>query len=87
MLAVEMHYTVGEVSLLLRMSERWVRDRIQAGEFGDTATDGPVLIGGTDWRIPASGINRYLAGQRPLPSPGVPARNRRELRAKARAGF
>lgn len=62
--AIEMHYSPEQVSLLLGMSSRWVRDRIQAGDFGDPAQDGPVLLGGTDWRIPASGLNRYLDAQR-----------------------
>lgn len=87
MSAVEMYYTVDEVSMLLRLHERTVRQRIHDKDFGD----GVVNLGGTlraDYRIPASGINSYLERRRIFlesDAPGVPARSIGELRRKVAA--
>lgn len=69
MKALEKHYTVAEVALLLGFSERWVRERIQDGSFGslERGASGPVQIGGTDWRVPASAINAYVERWRQEP--------------------
>ena len=85
MAAVEMYYTVGEVSLLLRLHERTVRERIHAREFGA----GVVNLGGerADYRIPASGINAYLDRRRIFveDEPGIVGRSIGELRRKVSA--
>jgi len=75
--AVECYYTVQEVSLLLRFSERWVRERINEGAFGAGVRD----ING-DLRIPASGINAFLDSKPRFYDPGIKARNLGELRRK-----
>ena len=74
--AVEKHYSVGEAALLLGFSERWVRDRIRAGDFAG------VIDCGSELRIPASSINAFLARHEYL-EPGIPARTAGELRRKA----
>jgi len=53
---LELYYKVEEVAFLLRFSNKWVRERMNAGEFGA----GVVDVRG-DVRIPASGVNRFLA--------------------------
>lgn len=73
---VELYYKVSELALLLRFSESWVRERIQAGDFGEC-----LDIDG-DLRIPASGVNAFLAQKPYQYSPGVKARNRGELMRK-----
>lgn len=60
--AVEKYYSVDDVALLLGFSPRWVHSRIQDGSFGalTRGSNGPVKVGGSDWRIPASAVNSYL---------------------------
>jgi hypothetical protein len=59
-----------------------VRERIHAREFGH----GVVNLGGAraDYRIPASGINAYLARRKIfMEEPGILARSVGELRRKS----
>lgn len=79
--AVEMFYTVQEAGLLLRLCGKTVIGKLKAREFGD----GVVNLGSEarpDYRIPASGINGYLAARRLFAEPGVAARSTGELRRK-----
>lgn len=81
--AVEMFYTINEVSLLLRLHESTVRQRLHRREFGDAV----VNLGSEerpDFRIPASGINAYLERRRIFLERelGVPASSEAELRRK-----
>lgn len=82
MRAVEKYYSVGETALLLGFSERWVRDRINLGEFA-----GALLID-RDYRVPASGINGWADQHRVRSAAelGVPARSVGELRRKVASG-
>jgi len=77
---VEMYYSIGQVALAFQMSERWVRDRVNAGDFGCGVLD---LNG--DIRIPASGLNEYAAAHTRVYSEPIKARNRGELLRKVRA--
>jgi len=74
---LEMYYTINEVATLLRFSDRWVRDRINDGSFGDGVRD----ING-DLRIPASGVNAFLSLHPRQYDLGIKARNLGELRRK-----
>lgn len=76
----EMYYSIGQVALAFQMSERWVRDRINAGDFGAGVLD---LNG--DIRIPASGLNDYANQHKRVYSEPIKARNRAELLRKVRA--
>lgn len=81
MSVVEMHYTVEEVSLLLRLHRDTVVRRMKAGEFGQVANLGSEKQ--PDWRIPASGINAYIERRHLFHEPGIAARSVGELRRKA----
>jgi hypothetical protein len=86
MKAVEFFYTVQETSLLLRLCDKTIVAKLKAGEFGaDVVNLGSELR--ADYRIPASGINDYLAAKRVLATPGIAARTTGELRRKAAAVF
>ena len=81
MKVVEMFYTVQETALLLRLCEKTVIAKLKKRDFGDEV----VNLGGLlrpDYRIPASGINRYLAVCRVFPDYGIAARSEGELRRK-----
>jgi hypothetical protein len=52
---LELYYTVDDVALLLRFGRKWVRQRLDAGDFGQGVLD----IRG-DIRIPASGVNAFI---------------------------
>lgn len=82
MSAVEMHYTIAEVSLLLRLHSETVRERMKAGHYGQYFNMGTELR--PDWRIPASGVNADLHRRRAFTEtePGVAARSVGELRRK-----
>jgi len=79
---LELYYKVEEVAFLLRFSTKWVRDRINKGEFGTGVLD----VRG-DLRIPASGINDFLARHRRVYDLNIRLANtgrlRRNLGAKA----
>jgi hypothetical protein len=76
--AVEKYYSPREAGFLLGFEERWVRDRIKAGEL-----PGTTEIGG-EYRIPASAINAKIeAGLVRGPGElGTSARSVGELRRK-----
>ena len=95
----ELYFSVGEIAQRLDVSDKWVRARVQAGEFGCNI----VLVAG-ELRVPLSGVlfflgSRRLNGEciaaavadrmRPLPQrvfsekPGIPARSDGELRRKS----
>jgi hypothetical protein len=77
-----MYYTPDEVGMLLRLCSKTVIQRIKAGDFGPNVAD----IGSdrqADYRIPASGVNAYLASRRVFSEPGIAARSVGELRRKA----
>lgn len=83
MKAVEMYYTVQELSLLLRLHEKTVVTKLRAGEFGSAVVNlGSELR--PDYRLPASSVNSFLEGRRFFPNTiGIAARNESELRRKA----
>lgn len=79
--AVEMHYTVAEVALLLRLHPKTVIRKMKAMEFGQAYNLGTEQR--PDWRLPACGINGYLERHRLFSEPGIAARSVGELRRKA----
>ena len=84
MRAVEKFYSIQETCLLLSISGDTVMRRMRAGELGTDV----VNIGSDarpDYRIPASGINAWLAARRVCLEPGITARSVGELRRKATA--
>lgn len=79
---VEMFYTVPESALLLRLCTKTVICKLKRGEFGEDV----VNLGSAerpDYRIPASGLNGYLAARRVFCDLGIAARSVGELRRKA----
>lgn len=84
--AVEMHYTVDQVALLVQLHPKTVIEKMKAGAFGvyrDLADPNKEAKKQShDYRIPASGINAYLDCHTP-PQLGICARNEGELRRKA----
>lgn len=82
MKGVEAFYTVAHVCALLQVSRDWLDERMRAGEFG-TIVDLNAGGGRPEIRIPASGINEYLATHEYQPAKAVVARSKGELRRKA----
>jgi hypothetical protein len=83
MRVVEKFYSVAEVALLLSLCTKTVLDKIKARELGaDVVNVGSELR--PDYRVPASGLNAWLAARRLFREPGIAARNPGELRRKAR---
>ena len=87
--AVEKFYSVAEVSLLVSLCTKTVLEKLHAREFGTEV----VNLGTAqrpDYRIPACGINAWLAARRVFsevsPTPGIAARSIGELRRKVRGG-
>lgn len=82
MKALDMHYTVQEVALLLRVSAKTVIRKLRARELGED-----IVNLGTeqrpDYRIPAAGVNAYLDRNKIFTEPGIAARSIGELRRKA----
>jgi hypothetical protein len=82
MRVAEMHYTVAEVALMLRLHEKTVLVKMHGRQFGEAV----VNLGSPerpDYRIPASGVNGYLESNRVFrDEPGVCARTVGELRRK-----
>jgi hypothetical protein len=88
MKAVEKFYSVAETALLLSICDKTVIRKLKEREFGEDV----VNLGSDerpDYRIPASGINAWLARRRVFTEPGIAARSTGELRRKAsqRAGI
>jgi hypothetical protein len=87
---IEKHYSPRELGFLLGFDEKWWRQRAQEGEFavrdehGHTISQ-PVMLAG-ELRIPASGVNAYLARNPYLYDAGIAARNHAELRRKLGKG-
>jgi len=84
MRAVEKFYSIAETALLLSLSDKTIRRRLESGELGVEV----VNLGSAsapDYRIPASGINAWLAARRVFLEPGITARSVGELRRKAAA--
>lgn len=82
--AVEKYYSVAETSLLLSLHDKTVLKKVKLGEFGA----GVVNLGTEkrpDYRLPASGLNTYLAQRLVFKEPGILARTVGELRRKAGA--
>jgi hypothetical protein len=82
MRVVEKFYSAAEVALLLSLCAKTVLERIKAGDLGADV----VNLGSDarpDYRIPASGINAWLAARRVFLEPGIAARSTGELRRKA----
>lgn len=84
MMAVEKYYSLEECALLLSCSVKTVLRRVRAHELGEEV----VNLGSearADYRIPASGLNGYLAARRVFArEPGITARSVGELRRKAK---
>jgi hypothetical protein len=76
---IEKYYRGKDVALLLDFSDKWVLQRVKAGDFGSC-----FYVAG-DWRIPASGVNAFInrhAVARGVVGEPVPARTEGELRRK-----
>jgi hypothetical protein len=88
MRAVEKFYSVAECALLLSLCDKTVIVKLKAREFGaDVVNLGSELR--PDYRVPASGLNAYLAARRLFSDqtvniipPGIAARTIGELRRK-----
>lgn len=84
MRAVEKFYSVAETALLLSICTKTVIEKLKARELGEDV----VNLGSAarpDYRIPASGINGWLAARRVFSfstDTGVAARSKGELRRK-----
>lgn len=85
MKCVEMHYTVAEVSLLVRLCPKTVIVKLKAGEFGPDVVDLGTPPARSDYRIPASGVNAWLSARRVFSELGIAVRSTGELRRKAAA--
>ena len=84
MRAVEKFYSVREAELLLSLCAKTVIHKLKNREFGEDV----VNLGSperADYRIPASGLNAFLARRRVFSEPGIVARTTGELRRKAAA--
>lgn len=53
---VDQHYSAAELARLLGRCPEYVSDQARKGAFG------PVMRDAKGWLIPASGVNRWLAG-------------------------
>lgn len=85
MRAVEKFYSVAETALLLSLCPKTVIGKLKARELGEDV----VNLGSEerpDYRIPASGINAWLARRRVFSELGIAARSPGELRRKAAEG-
>lgn len=74
---VEAYYSPSRLSLLLDYSTKWIWTKIKAGEFGPEC----VMIG-DDYRVPASGVNAFLARHHLKSPEPILARTVGELRRK-----
>jgi hypothetical protein len=92
--AVEKYYSVAETCLLLGFSDKWVRERVKAGDFDPPESEpeaAAVVMIEKDIRIPASGINRFLGrhalrgANQVIAGAGVFARSEGELKRKLTA--
>jgi hypothetical protein len=82
MRAVEKFYSIAETAMLMSISDKTVRRRLESGEMGtDVVNLGSAAA--PDYRIPASGINAWLAARRVFLEPGITARSVGELRRKS----
>lgn len=84
MRAVEKYYSIQEVALLVSLHESTIITKMKARDFGDDV----VNLGSDqrpDYRIPASGVNAWLAARRLFSEPGIAARSVGELRRKSAA--
>lgn len=84
MRAVEKFYSVSETALLLSLCTKTVIEKLKARELGEDV----VNLGSDlrpDYRIPASGINAWLAERRvfSFSTVGMAARSTGELRRKS----
>jgi hypothetical protein len=85
---VEAYYTIGDLAVYLRLSERTVCRKVQEGEFspgGDLSNIKNLAPKGSrpELRIPASGVNWYLDKHPYSPVTPIKARSQGELRRKA----
>jgi len=82
---VEKYYSPRDLACLVGFSEKFWRERCQAGEMtlleGEAVIAAPLDIAG-ELRIPASAVNAYLARHPYRYDAGVKARNTAELRRK-----
>ena len=82
---IEKYYSVRELTFLLGFSERFWRERAQAGDLvwrvADRVVSQPLELAG-ELRVPASAVNAYLAAHPYRYDAGVKARNLGELRRK-----
>jgi hypothetical protein len=87
--AIEKYYTVSAVALLLDFSTKWVTEQLLAGQFGKCIRLGSGRT--ADYRIPASGINGWIARNSigldaHAPVEPIAAQNQGQLRRKAGNG-
>lgn len=85
---VEAYYTIGDLAVYLRLGERTICRKVQAGEFspgGDLSNIKNLAPDGQrpELRIPASGVNWYLDNHPYSPVTPIKARSQGELRRKA----
>lgn len=78
MKVVEMHYTAQEIAVLIRKSDRYVRDKMKSGAFG-----ADVFFVDGEYVACASAVNDFIERHR-LPQPGIAARTQGEFRRKLR---
>ncbi len=79
---VEKFYSVAETALLLSMCSQTVITKLKLREFGNDVVN-LASEQRPEYRIPASGINAWLAERRVFAEPGIAARSPGELRRKA----
>lgn len=77
---VEKYYTAQQLGWLLELSDKTIRVKAHAGEFGPDVLN----LDGKDIRIPASGVHAYTANHRLCAREELPvaARSEGELRRK-----
>jgi hypothetical protein len=82
---VEKYYSLQDLTCLVGFSEKFWRERCQAGDLtlrdGEQLLAEPLMISG-ELRVPASAVNAFLSRHPYNYDAGVKARNTAELRRK-----
>lgn len=81
-LVVEKYYTVQQLAWLLEFDRKTILEWVKAGKFGPHCLN----VGGTDIRVPASGVNAWRGNQLlAQDTEPIAARSAGELKRKAAA--
>lgn len=90
--AVELYYSITELTFLLRFSDSTIRQWIKAGRFSppsEMSSGQPdfsnILDVQGDIRVPASGVQWFIQNNPLRRDPGTKARNKAELMRKLKA--